>query len=63
MEVYFSLTEKDALAMAQAEGGQKAALGAMPNVQLQLADGGLVLKLTPNGVFVSDSVFVDLMQV
>ncbi len=30
---------------------------------LQLADGGLVLKLTPNGVFVSDSVFVDLMQV
>ena len=30
---------------------------------LLLADGGLVLKLTPNGVFVSDSVFVDLMQV
>ena len=41
MEVYFSLTEKDALAMAQAEGGQKAALGAMPNVQLQLADGSV----------------------
>ena len=39
MEVYFSLTEKDALAMAQAEGGQKAAMGAMPNVQLKLADG------------------------
>ena len=39
MEVYFSLTEKDALAMAQAEGGQNAAMGAMPNVQLQLADG------------------------
>ena len=39
MEVYFSLTEKDALAMAQAEGGQKAAMGAMPDVQLQLADG------------------------
>ena len=39
MEVYFSLTEKDALMMAQAEGGQKAAMGAMPNVQLQLADG------------------------
>ena len=39
MEVYFSLTEKDALAMAQAEGGQKAALGALPDVQLQLADG------------------------
>ena len=41
MEVYFSLTEKDALAMAQAEGGQKAALGALPNVQLQLADGSV----------------------
>ena len=39
MEVYFSLTEKDALMMSQAEGGQKAAMGAMPNVQLQLADG------------------------
>ena len=39
MEVYFSLTEKDALAMSQAEGGQHAAMGAMPNVQLQLADG------------------------
>ena len=39
MEVYFSLTEKDALAMAQAEGGQNAAMGAMPNVKLQLADG------------------------
>jgi len=39
MEVYFSLTEKDALAMAQTAGGQKAAMGAMPNVQLQLADG------------------------
>ena len=39
MEVYFSLTEKDALAMAQAEGGQNAAMGAMPNVQLKLADG------------------------
>jgi membrane fusion protein (multidrug efflux system) len=41
MEVYFSLTEKDALAMSQAEGGQKAAMGAMPNVQLQLADGSI----------------------
>ena len=41
MEVYFSLTEKDALAMSQAEGGQKAAMGAMPNVQLQLADGSV----------------------
>jgi membrane fusion protein (multidrug efflux system) len=41
MEVYFSLTEKDALLMAQAEGGQKVALGAMPNVQLKLADGSV----------------------
>ena len=41
MEVYFSLTEKDALLMAQAEGGQKVALDAMPNVQLQLADGSV----------------------
>ena len=41
MEVYFSLTEKDALAMSQAEGGQKAAMGAIPNVQLQLADGSV----------------------
>ena len=39
MEVYFSLTEKDALMMAQADGGQTAAMGAMPSVQLQLADG------------------------
>ena len=39
MEVYFSLTEKDALLMAQTEGGQNAAMGAMSSVQLQLADG------------------------
>ena len=39
MEVYFSLTEKDALAMSQTAGGQNAAICAMPNVQLQLADG------------------------
>ena len=39
MEVYFSLTEKDALMMAQADGGLNGAVGAMPNVQLQLADG------------------------
>ena len=41
MEVYFSLTEKDALVMAQTKGGQNAAMGAMPNVQLQLADGSV----------------------
>ena len=39
MEVYFSLTEKDALAMSQTAGGQNAAISALPNVQLQLADG------------------------
>jgi len=35
MEVYFSLTEKDALSMTQAS------LGEMPSVQLQLADGSI----------------------
>ena len=37
MEVYFSLTEKDVLAM----GAGNAALSAMPSVQLQLADGSI----------------------
>ena len=41
MEVYFSLTEKDALTMSQTAGGQNAAIGTMPNVQLQLADGSI----------------------
>ena len=41
MEVYFSLTEKDALAMSQAAGGQNAAVEALPGVQLQLADGSV----------------------
>ncbi len=39
MEVYFSLNEKDMLAMSQTAGGQKAALDALPAVKLQLADG------------------------
>jgi membrane fusion protein (multidrug efflux system) len=39
MEVYFSLTEKDALAMSQTAGGQNSDISALPNVQLQLADG------------------------
>jgi len=39
MEVYFSLTEKDALAMSQTAGGQNAAVSSMPSVQLKLADG------------------------
>ena len=41
MEVYFSLTEKDVLAMSQASGGQSAAVSALPEVQLQLADGSV----------------------
>jgi len=41
MEVYFSLTEKDALAMSQTAGGQNAAVSQMPSVQLQLADGSV----------------------
>ena len=41
MEVYFSLTEKDALAMSQAAGGQSAAIDALPSVKLQLADGSV----------------------
>jgi len=41
MEVYFSLTEKDALAMSQTAGGQNAAVSQMPSVQLQLADGNV----------------------
>ena len=41
MEVYFSLTEKDVLAMSQASGGQSAAVNALPEVQLQLADGSV----------------------
>ena len=39
MEVYFSLTEKDALEMTKAAGSQNAALETFPPVQLQLADG------------------------
>ena len=39
MEVYFSLTEKDALNMSKDAGGQNAAINAMPGVKLQLADG------------------------
>ena len=41
MEVYFSLTEKDVLAMTQASGGQSAVVNALPEVQLQLADGSV----------------------
>ena len=41
MEVYFSLTEKEALTMSQEAGGQNAAIQAMPAVKLQLADGSV----------------------
>ena len=41
MEVYFSLTEKDALEMTKAAGSQNAALEAYPPVKLQLADGSI----------------------
>ena len=39
MEVYFSVTEKDALEMSKNAGSQNAALQTFPPVQLQLADG------------------------
>ncbi len=39
MEVYFSLTEKDALELSKSAGGQNAAVQAFPAVKLQLADG------------------------
>ena len=39
MEVYFSMTEKDVLAMAKDAGGLNGAIQAMPAVNLKLADG------------------------
>ena len=39
MEVYFSVTEKDALDMSKTAGSQNAALETFPPVKLQLADG------------------------
>jgi len=41
MEVYFSMTEKDMLAMSKGDGGLKGAIEQFPNVRLQLADGSL----------------------
>jgi membrane fusion protein (multidrug efflux system) len=41
MEAYFSVSEKDALSMSKAEGGQNGALAALPAVKLQLADGSV----------------------
>ena len=39
VEVYFSMTEKDILAMTKNAGGMKAAVSAYPPVKLRLADG------------------------
>ncbi len=39
MEVYFSMTEKDVLAMGKDAGGLAGAIAAMPAVKLKLADG------------------------
>ena len=39
MEVYFSMTEKDLLAMTKSNGTAQAAISALPTVKLQLADG------------------------
>ena len=41
MDVYFSMTEKDMLAMSQSEGGLKAAVEKFPPVKLQLTDGSV----------------------
>ena len=41
MEVYFSVTEKDALDMAKSAGSQNAALSTFPPVQLKLSDGSI----------------------
>ncbi len=39
MEVYFSMTEKDMLALSKGEGGLQGAVNNFPPVKLQLADG------------------------
>ena len=41
MEVYFSITEKDALEMTKSAGSQSAAIEKFPAVKLQLADGSI----------------------
>ena len=41
MEVYFSMTEKDMLAMSKAEGGLNGAVEQFPPLKLQLADGSI----------------------
>ena len=41
MEVYFSMTEKDALSLTKTLGGSNAAVSSFPAVKLKLADGTL----------------------
>ena len=41
MDVYFSMTEKDMLAMSQGEGGLNGAIENFPSLKLQLADGSI----------------------
>lgn len=41
MEVYFSVTEKDMLALSKADGGLNGALEQFPSVKLRLADGSV----------------------
>ena len=41
MDVYFSVTEKDMLALSKAEGGLKGAAEQFPSLKLQLADGSI----------------------
>ncbi len=41
MEVYFSVTEKDMLALSKSEGGLAGAIESFPPVKLQLADGSV----------------------
>lgn len=44
MEVYFSATEKEMLAMSKDNGGMAGAIGAFPPVKLQLVDGTIYDK-------------------
>ncbi len=39
MQIYFSMTEKDLLSLTKLHGGTASAVGAFPEVKLQLADG------------------------
>lgn len=41
IEVYFSITEKEILAMAKDAGSVQAAINAMPSVKLKMADGSM----------------------